>query len=55
MSETGYISSVGLRALLAMQKKVNAAGGLMLIRGANEQVREIFDVTGFSGFLTLED
>ncbi|MBR3516768.1 MAG: STAS domain-containing protein [Lachnospiraceae bacterium] len=55
MSETGYISSVGLRALLTMQKKVNANGGMMLIRGANQQVREIFDVTGFSGFLTLED
>lgn len=55
MSETAYISSVGLRALLTMQKKVNANGGMMLIRGANQQVREIFDVTGFSGFLTLED
>ena len=55
MSETGYISSVGLRALLTMQKKVNANGGSMLIRGANQQVKEIFDVTGFSGFLTLED
>ncbi len=55
MSETVYISSVGLRALLTMQKKVNANGGSMLIRGANQQVKEIFDVTGFSGFLTLED
>ena len=55
MSETSYISSVGLRALLAMQKKVNANDGSMVIRGAGDAIREIFDVTGFSGFLTLEE
>ena len=55
MSETTYISSVGLRALLTMQKAVNANNGSMLIRGACDSVREIFDVTGFSGFLNLEE
>ncbi|MCR4938409.1 MAG: STAS domain-containing protein [Lachnospiraceae bacterium] len=55
MSETSYISSVGLRALLTMQKAVNANNGSMLIRGACDSVREIFDVTGFSGFLNLEE
>lgn len=55
MAETVYISSVGLRALLTMQKEVNKHGGVMLIRNVSETVRSVFDVTGFSGLLTLED
>ena len=55
MSETVYISSVGLRALLAMQKAVMAHEGSMIIRCAGASIREIFDVTGFSGFLSLEE
>ena len=55
MSETSYISSVGLRALLSMQKEVNRHHGQMLIRNVSEAVRDVFDVTGFSGLLTIEE
>ena len=48
-----YISSAGLRVLLAAQKKMNAQGS-MKVTNANEIVSEIFDVTGFSDILTLE-
>lgn len=55
MKDTKYISSVGLRMLLTAQKTMNARKGTMLLRGVQDQVKEIFDVTGFSGFLMLED
>ena len=48
-----YISSAGLRVLLSAQKTMNAQGS-MKITHANEIVREIFDVTGFSDILTVE-
>lgn len=49
-----YISSAGLRVLLSAQKLMNGAGGSMKIVGANDIVKEIFDVTGFSDILTIE-
>jgi anti-sigma B factor antagonist len=47
-----YISSAGLRILLAAQKIMNKQG-TMVIRNAGPEIREIFDVTGFSDILTL--
>lgn len=55
MSNTKYISSAGLRALLSAQKQLNKLSGTMVLNGVSDAVREIFDVTGFSGFLTIED
>lgn len=48
-----YISSAGLRVLLAAQKTMNRQGSMKVIH-ANEMIREIFDVTGFSDILTVE-
>ena len=48
-----YISSAGLRVLLTAQKIMNKKGS-MLVRNASDEVREIFDVTGFSDILTIE-
>ncbi len=53
-SSLEYISSAGLRVLLSAQKLLNASGGAMKIVGANEIVKEIFEVTGFSDILTIE-
>lgn len=52
-SELEYISSAGLRVLLTAQKKINALGTEMKIVGANETVKEIFDITGFSGIMKI--
>ena len=47
-----YISSAGLRVLLTMQKTMKAQGS-MIIRNTNEEVMEIFKVTGFVRLLNL--
>ena len=50
-----YISSAGLRVLLSAQKKVREGGdGQVIVRGANDLVKEVFEVTGFSDILTIE-
>ena len=48
-----YISSAGLRVLLSTQKVMNKQGK-MIVKGVNETVLEVFEVTGFSQVLTIE-
>ncbi len=48
-----YISSAGLRVLLAAQKVMNKQG-TMVVRHANETVMEVFEITGFVDILTVE-
>lgn len=48
-----YISSAGLRVILAAQKLM-AGKGEMKVCNLNETVKEIFEVTGFSDILTIE-
>lgn len=53
LKEMEYISSAGLRVLLSAQKTMNKQGR-MVIKNASDEVKEIFDVTGFSDILTIE-
>ena len=48
-----YISSAGLRILLSCQKKMNAQG-TMVIKNARSEIKDVFDMTGFSDILTIE-
>jgi len=48
-----YISSAGLRVILAAQK-VMSKQGEMKVCNVNETIMEIFEVTGFSDILTIE-
>ena len=48
-----YISSAGLRVLLAAQKAMAKQGEMKLCH-VNETIMEIFEVTGFSDILTVE-
>ena len=48
-----YISSAGLRVLLAAQKIMNKQGKMKLVH-VNETIMEIFEVTGFTDILTIE-
>ena len=53
LSGVPYMSSAGLRCLLVAQKKMMAGGGSLTIAGLQPAVREVLDITGFSGILTL--
>lgn len=48
-----YISSAGLRVLLAMQKIMNRQGE-MLLKNVSETVMEVFEVTGFVDILNIQ-
>ncbi len=48
-----YISSAGLRVLLAAQKQMTKQG-VMKVTHVSEAIMEIFEVTGFSDILTIE-
>ena len=47
-----YISSAGLRVLLAAQKTMRRQGK-MTIRNVNETIMEVFEITGFVEILTI--
>jgi anti-sigma B factor antagonist len=48
-----YISSAGLRVLLATQKSMGKKGK-MIVKEVNDTVMEIFNITGFVDILTIE-
>ena len=48
-----YISSAGLRVLLAAQKKMNKMGSMKVINVC-DSIMEIFEITGFIDILTIE-
>jgi anti-sigma B factor antagonist len=52
MEKLDYISSAGLRVLLAAQKIMNEQGK-MTITHVNKAIMEIFEVTGLSDILTI--
>lgn len=54
LSQLEYISSAGLRVLLSTQKIMNKQGE-MTLRGVNEDIMEIFEVTGFVDILDIEE
>ena len=50
-----YISSAGLRVLLAMEKTMRAKGGKMKLRHVNPAVKEIIRLAGFLQVMNIED
>lgn len=51
--ELEYVSSAGLRVLLAAQK-VMSKQGEMKITNVNDDIMEVFEITGFVDILTIE-
>ena len=49
-----YISSAGLRVLVATQKLAERRGGTMVIRHPSDEVYDIFDMPGLADVFTLE-
>ena len=48
-----YLSSAGLRVLLAAQKVMNKQGSMVVLH-VNETIQEVFEVTGFVDILTIQ-
>ena len=48
-----YISSMGLRVILELQKRMKEQGKMKIVH-VNDTVMEIFQMTGFTKFMTIE-
>lgn len=48
-----YVSSAGLRSVLAVAKKLKAVGGSLALCGLSGLVQEVFSISGFDSFLPV--
>ena len=49
-----YLSSAGLRVLLAAQKRIKSINGDMILKNENNDVMEVFSITGFTEILKIK-
>jgi len=52
-SQLDYISSAGLRVILATAKKLKEKEGKLFLCSLQEMVREVFEVSGFSAIIPI--
>jgi anti-anti-sigma factor len=52
-SAMDYISSAGLRVLLMAAKKAGKLGGKVVLAGLSANVKEVFDISGFSNIFSI--
>ena len=50
-----YISSAGLRIVLVAAKKLRSGEGRMVCASLNDQVRDVFEMSGFTTILEIAD
>ena len=50
----GYLTSAGLRVVLYAQQEMEDQDAVMIIRNPNDDIREVFEMTGFSDVLIIE-
>ena len=53
MAECSFVSSAGLRVIVAMQKRA-AVSGTLVFRNVQPDVNDVFEMTGFDKILTFE-
>ena len=54
MENLEYLSSAGLRVLLAAQKQMQKQKAEMVVVNVNEIIMEVFEVTGFVDIITIK-
>ena len=52
-TEVEYISSAGLRLVIALQKQTTGTGNKLVIKNINKVVAEVFKVSGLNKVLTI--
>ncbi len=53
MSRLQYISSAGLRCFFEAVTKINNLKGKLVLCGMTPEVRQVFDVSGFTSFFSI--
>lgn len=53
--EMSYISSSGLRIFLTLRKASSSKGGKIIVRNINNDIRQVFIMTGFLNLFVVED
>ena len=54
-SQMTYISSSGLRIFLTLRKAAANKGGKVIVRGINNEIRNVFMMTGFLNLFQIEE
>lgn len=54
LAKLEYMSSAGLRILLSTQKTMNKQGK-MIVKNVNDTIMEVFEITGFTDILSIEN
>jgi len=54
MNNLEYISSSGLRAVLSLNKKIQSVGGKLCLVNVRSSIMEVFNLTGMSKFLNIQ-
>ena len=55
LGQLDYLSSAGLRVLLAAAKKIRLIEGKVVLCSLTEYVKEIFEVSGFESLIPIAD
>ncbi len=53
MTSLEYISSAGLRVMLMAAKRMQQKGGKLALFGLSENVKDVFDISGFSSVFKI--
>ncbi len=54
-SNLTFISSLGLRVVLATLKKIKALGGKLRVCNMNDEITEVFEISGFNTIFSIFD
>jgi anti-anti-sigma factor len=55
LADLDYISSAGLRSILALAKRLKTNGGSLRLAALQDGVKEVFDISGFSSIIPVFD